>query len=254
MEQSPENSKKIENLYKETDPTTFSPLPLGKEPVFVAGHAGRQVYEHEDETYFKLLKARSKQQIVSRLLKGIFPVADVVRTDSEYYSKELNHELIESKSSLEEAEVDVLVLELVFRDRDHSVWNEVGEGKNTKWDMDTHSIFDFDLSDLPANGASANSNEFAYPIKRRLDDLSPEQIGYLQRKLQEMRERFEGVDGGAFIESIAKAAEPGNGTVSASDSEMRQYGEKIQRYLLSRIADVEEVLEEMRGGGAKEAA
>lgn len=93
------------------------------------------------EKYFKLREENthaSAQFVVSKLLKGIVNVADVVEHDGEFYSREINLEHIRESTSLEKRMVGYVILRELFQDGDHD------ESQNNIKISDTgHMFFDF---------------------------------------------------------------------------------------------------------------
>lgn len=182
------------------DPTTFSSLPPGEYE-----KSGETIVTSEGERWHRIRgDAAEVQQVVARLLKGILNVSDVVeiRTGSSrtFYSKEMPHADIEQATSPEETEADLMLLNLLFGDNDHEVF-ETG-GKNLTKQDDRVSYYDFHIA--KGNFLDKERHQASH-MRGLVKLLTPEAKKVLKEKLLILKQRLEGGEGKRFVETIARS-------------------------------------------------
>lgn len=192
----------------DVDPTRYSQLP--PEELHTANnfttYKSREMQTDGISEYVPLVPPNSRdlpdpnfatrQQVVSRIVKGIINVADVVRgPDGQYYSKKLSHESIEHAATHEEIYADLHLLALVFGDTDHKFFSSNGmvdaEHQNVLVDDGKVSYFDFGQADM-----GRWSNRFSNsPWSGQTGIL-------LLRKLESLKNQLNGPEGLRFLEAI----------------------------------------------------
>jgi len=106
--------------------------------------------DKDGRKYIKLEKEGEKQLFISRLLKGIIPIADVFEKDGRYFSKVTDKEIKKFKTrKFESLLLDKYFLDIVFSDRDHSIRGEHNVLTRKKNGVpDAVIFFDFDLAEI----------------------------------------------------------------------------------------------------------
>jgi len=208
----------FENFNKKADPTKSSPVFREKALEFTheevihkedrADSFTREIaafIDNEGEKFYKLNKEEPEQFIMTKLLKGVINVSDILIQDGEYYSRELNLEDIEEKTGSEERLVDHTILLHLFEEGDHHSQNgeehnmQNKEGKRVLYDFHTGTVPDdkskslYSLSLALSEGqekneiAEYNSNIFRELLLQKLDILesriSPEFIKEIYKLL-----------------------------------------------------------------------
>lgn len=234
-----DSPKKVESLpLEETDPTTYSALASENSLIDTKDTTDRndfKILADGVDRYVPLTPDSNpqKQQVISRMLKGIINVADIVsikkETGTEFYSRILPHENIQQKSDKNEVIANVMLLELVFGDYDHRFTEEFGlsdtEHLNLRVDQNVASYFDFDRANFDTIINLDNLKGEKYEVLR-----------YLRVRLEELEARFKGEEGKAFLESIIRAS-------GKTIAELFPYMEKdtsvedFQDMILKRIAE-----------------
>lgn len=223
-----ENPKDVDaDAYKESDPTTFSPLPLegtavhGEVPVEIGT---RKTITVDGETYVEILRDAhpKKQQVIALLSKGIVPVADVVEHKDfpgKRYSKMMPHERIENESTMDDARAYAEFMWLIFSDYDHRASEALT--RNVRIEDGKTSLYDFELASLEGAPHSLKHGEDKYP-KVVLEKTLP--------LIQAFAKRIEGEEGKTFIKSALTHA-----------------GAEVSDLLPARNANVEDVQEILQG-------
>src|SRR5579872_1498379 len=139
----------VHKATEEADPTTYSsiaPPELQDRKKFDVSDYGKKI-ETKDGGYYEVVKDPEMQQFVSRVLKGIANVSDVVSVSdrngvTRYYSRDVPLGKVQERTSLSEVEADLFILRSIFGDIDHSFTN--GERRNVREEEGRITYFDFD--------------------------------------------------------------------------------------------------------------
>ena len=137
------------------NPNTYSSLPPRFENLRIAPQKGGRLTRYRDEStgeiFFKITEAARTQFLVSKLLKGIIPVSDVVivldtETNQEIFlSKEMDLDAGEVVTDISDQQADALFLELVFNDSDHN--DDLRHNIRANKERTNHFLFDFGEAD-----------------------------------------------------------------------------------------------------------
>ena len=229
-----------EKAYEEADPTQFSTLPPDElESTKVNADVARfsPMASNGIDTFIELSEFKSPevQQILVRLLKGIVPVADIVRVKGNnqdtFFSKKLDHTHIASSSSPDaEMAADIDFMHLVFGDSDHDVLNgRQVRGKETKNAVNENSAISY-----------YDFSEFDLSQKVQLINVhTPTSVKLLLEKISSLRERLAGRDGHVYIESIIKDLHADALIFNKGPVRNPVIAEELQHILLERLEDAE---------------
>lgn len=227
---SEEERERARNAHESADPTAYSALP--PETLVPTGEHtpmhSRLIVTDGEERYVPLPKGGPRQQVVSRLLKGIVNVADVVDgPDGKQHSKILKHESIEQPSTPDSILADVEVTYLVFGDFDRRYYSalemETAEHSNMRIEAGRASYYDFQEAGLTSPPVALKSKEHTTSSLRMLDT-----------KLEALKRHLSGADGLALINGIADAS--GKSLYSLFPySDLNESPEHLQEGLLRRI-------------------
>lgn len=205
---SPEERERIREAHDQADPTTFSELPLGSAPSHI-GYVDSEthpypVVEREGTHFVELVgnKGGAAQQIVSKLLKGIINVSDVVPDASgQLHSKIMPLERIQESKSDSVVRGEMLVLELLFGDGDHKLDQPYGGDPhytgNVEIDNGKAALYDFEMAQYMVPGERPPNLHDRY-------DLTELRAAY--RALEELNTRLGGADAAPFVEAIFKSS------------------------------------------------
>lgn len=190
---------------EKADPTQFSPLPLDERLMVEEGSADPNRYspvvQYRGERFVRLAEHNhgAVQHMVTLLLKGIVPVADVVQdtTQSAHYSKVLNHSRVESSNdSIDEFRANKEILLRIFGDGDHQyLSHDSREYALYNHNLEHHdgvvSFYDF--------GRSVFNS---YDPKGLFVEHSEESARILLAKLSQLQERISGKEGYEFLKAL----------------------------------------------------
>lgn len=157
-------SGKHEKISKSEDPSTFTPYnieleeieeDLRDDPDYVRGETGHlKLFRDQDgNTYYERVSAAPQNEyIISKLLKGVINVSDVVEVNGSYFSKNMDLEAIEEKTSGPEQAADMILLYALFDDTDHKLGKRYSKNAAIKNGRATY--FDFDVARIPTGNES----------------------------------------------------------------------------------------------------
>ena len=250
---SPQERKDIHAAYESADPSKYSALPekgkLRKTDRQPDSFYENRIHENADEQYVEVFQNPKLQQVISRLLKGILNVSEVVQhpdQDAVYLSRVLPTERIENKTPKGEMQADLIILEALFGDADHELKTlpilPLVSGTNFIRKKGRTAYYDFGagsrmFSDVP---------EAAYEKIRHLNNPLAKQI--LLQKIRLLTEQFSGEAGKEFIASALGTStvkelfleQPENADASAfSDS-----AAFLQKELMGRLERLEKTAKE----------
>lgn len=196
------------------DPTTFSSLPPERITPISAPHFEYGTYIMKDEQgnrWYELAKEPYTQYVVSKMLKGIVPVVDVTikEVDGRIYvlAKDMELEYMQEAVSNSDIEAYAALLECIFGDHDHRLLrgnipfrtiphNVIRKGGAAVF-YDFEWAFEFFRSFTPSFDGKQRLTPFG-----RIDDLPKKSLAFLKKKLEELRERFDGESGERFVQAI----------------------------------------------------
>ncbi len=215
MEKIPEQVKKqIDESTKEADPTTYSILSIGKKRTKILRNPFVKyklpLKTDGKENYYELCNdgphSPKGQQVISRMLKGVINVSDIISEVGvdgvkKYYSLEMNHEKIEQKSTKEMVRADQLFLEFIFNSNDHHLNMYSGWANNALLKNDKVSHFDFGEDAYYFLSKPKNIDTLVMQIQQ----LKREDFLYLKEKVVMLNEQFSGEEGRLFFDSIIKS-------------------------------------------------
>jgi hypothetical protein len=194
------------------DPTRYSKLTPSK--VHNAGWTEDSDYrivaddegnEYVDVTRKQILgfeETAPTELVISRLLKGILNVSDVIPTTKKrlflgpkkrYLSRVMPLEKIEEQTTDDEVVADVVLLTLIFGDGDHTPSSE----HNSRTENGRTAYYDFGMAS-PVVGTKL--------IPNLLEINTPEALAIFRRKLQLLKERFEGDEGYQFFKAVIESS------------------------------------------------
>jgi len=167
--------KSFEKMPLQADPTKSSPVFREKADEFIHQDIvkkadGSEQFErevpafidNEGETFYQLNKEEPEQFIMTKILKGIVNVSDVIFKDGNYYSREIDLDRVEKETSQEEQLADHVITMCLFSEGDHGVIN--GEEHNLKKKDGKRALYDFHMATLPNS-----ENDFYYSLKSSLE-------------------------------------------------------------------------------------
>lgn len=207
--------KVVRDATSETDPTTYSSLQ-SQSPLEEVGRASdiyhyKLVQNNEGEEYVRLSKPEDRpvvvEQLVSRLLKGIVNVSDVIAEPTEsgkpvYYSRVMPLEKIRDEAATGEFEVDRLILGFVFNDWDHKLMPEHSYAQNLNIADNKFTHYDFGNARFFFD--SKYNSFWRDDAARNLPTLAPGTRLLLKAKLQQLKERVSGGEGLKFLDAIVR--------------------------------------------------
>jgi hypothetical protein len=213
MERDSKQQDQINKATKESDPTTYSILPSGEKrnKIFQNPFVKRKIPMKTDgeENYFELDNSGHHspkgQQAVSRILKGILNVSDIIsEIDSKgvkkYYSLEIPSKKIKQESTLELVQADQILLGYVFGSNDHlstySGWMNNASYKDSKV---AHFDFGEDAYDFLREPSNKDS------LTSQIKQMKPGTLLYLKEKVMMLEARFKGSEGRLFFGDIIKS-------------------------------------------------
>lgn len=179
--------------FQEADPTQFTPLPISA-PLTDLGQVDplkrNRLYAADDELLVGLFPENNPetQKVLSMLVKGIVPVADIVRhiPTATMHSKVMPHDRVQTESSGDEVLANRELLAQVFGDRDHNNRNIRDElGQVTFYD--TEPVLDFALKGYNQDHTKAS-------------------LELLLHKVEELESRLTGEAGKKFFDSVARVS------------------------------------------------
>lgn len=196
-----------EEVYKETDPTTYSPVipeggltATGKE----IPNKRYPIYEDGVSEYVRLKEDGPRQEVVARLLKGVINVADVVSVPvergREYFSKIMPHDQIDASSSEVDIRADLEVISLVFNDQDRNfrMPHEYGGAFEHNLRQEGGKVSHFDFGEAELNIDAPFRGSVRYDSTMLLQKT--------REKLDALKEKFSGDEGRAHFLSIIAAS------------------------------------------------
>lgn len=209
LESGAESKKRSESLL-ETDPTTYSPLPISERTI--VGKVDGYFYPivESDGVFYVEFDAEKKNvsggQLTALLFKGIVNVSDVVegvgKYAGKYYSKIMPLEKIREQLGDDEVQADIALMEAISGDEDRFVIKEAAGyyNQNVNYDGKHAAYFDFTgrhqyrgLFDMDDSAA-----DFAY------GKCSPRTLTVLLKKARELKARVGGEEGLSFLQAIAE--------------------------------------------------
>lgn len=202
----PDERDRIARAHNEADPTTYSELPLtgrlkrlgttepgdGGNKTPIAGKDGNVYYKLNNATW------PARQQVASRLLKGIINVADVVSAHegNNFYSKQMPLDKVEESLDNLDILADFELMSLIIDDADHHLESGYpgypleGTEHNVAIEHDSAAYYDFDLASFDATNIALR---YYLPIRS---------LRRLSEKIEEVHARYASEDGKALAMSI----------------------------------------------------
>ncbi len=192
----------------------------------------------------------SDQILLSRMLKGILPVADVVFSkgsdgEGRYYSYQVPLKDVpkDPKNRFEDrAFVDQFLLQVIFHDFDHEVpIRYSGKGGNAVAnDGENYYLFDFDKFRYFWDNV-ANREEL---LLTKVNAMNEGKRKFLKQRISQLVGRIEGPSGLEFLQAIISSLQKmGTPLPSVIDSIPGENKLQVfQEAVLSRIHDVEELI------------
>lgn len=193
--------------YRDADPTTFS--VMYDEGLITGRYEDVQAGELADYHMLDFDACPQIQQFVSRLLKGVVNVADVVRGSSFFYSRVFNTSKIEESISLEEVDADVRLLRILTDDYDR--WIKQNRFHNCKYENGKAVYFDFACARLSFLKTVFDQKSIFLELQH-LDEFGLERI---LQKINVLKALYQSSGAERFFESILKFS-----GFSLSDEEM----------------------------------
>lgn len=197
---------------RQPNPNLVSPLPAALEgvPPLDEAHAPSSPVRHEvrGEVYWEILKWPETQQLITRILKGIMPISDIIRYQPDesraprFFSKELRLSETEERAGPDEINADVFILEAVFRDDDHSFFKDSTQYQhhNLIRSGDKYTLYDFEA--VRSQFFSARNPLEVQMLMINLKKLTPESKKLILQKLDLIQERVAEEKGREFLESV----------------------------------------------------
>lgn len=178
----------------EEDPTTYSSLNPEKGR-FSIDESGLVYTNTFGEKFHEITEYPLAQLFMSKILKGIVNVSDVVVIDNEdatkFFSKEYEVAAINEGLREDEITADLLLLRVVFNDWDHDRY----EGDNLAFDPNNKGYY-FDFGRF--------GKEFFKHARKLPPNLSGETMRILHSKLLDLRKRFDIEEGDMFGSIVRK--------------------------------------------------
>lgn len=215
MEGAPKNiEKQVEQATREADPTAYSMLPTGEKRTKILRNPFVKLKiplkTDGQENYFELDNeghhSPKGQQVVSRMLKGVLNVADVVsEIDDEgikkYYSLEMQNKKIEQESTTEMVQADQILLGYIFGSSDHNFNTYSGWANNASYNHGKVTHFDFGEDAYDFLRDPIGKDKLTAQIKL----MKSETLLYLKEKVGLLESRFSGEGGRLFFNTIIKS-------------------------------------------------
>src|SRR3989338_7707290 len=265
----PTPGKKTER--KEADPRFYSIRGYPKKdlgPEQKLGYGERLYTDKEGRHFYAIGEKASDQMLLSRLLKGVVPVSDVVyikdQDGGEFYSHSLfrrGKDALENVDKnfevdygLEELDVDILLLQYIFSDGDHgprgtpqrvTEFPLQPEGAYSNIDRQRDNFSFFDFHHFERHFWEESGKEFLHKfLKENLQKFNPHQKAFLTTRLKQLRDRVTGEQGTQFLKDILSSIEketgmrpkvitvaPGENKLSSLQEELTKRIEQIQKEL-----------------------
>lgn len=185
-----------------SDPTTYSTIAPKLETLQEISEEGsntKVLVDSEGKRFYQLRQefAYETQQFISRILKGILNVSDVVMIPDadgqrKFYSVRLPLDQVEKSHTYEEIVADIDLISLLFNDSDRSVGtvphNMTREGEKVGY-------YDF-------------GSAYSYFYKKDavpawiLRDSSKEKLLYLKERVEELKSQYGNSEGKKFLRDI----------------------------------------------------
>lgn len=201
---SPKDLGLARQAFEKADPTTYSKLnPVGEMEkigtVVTRGTREHDVFKHENDTYYKIEDGPS-QQVITRLLKGIINVSDIVtregEADPEFFSRHIPLDKVEERVTQDEVLADIRLLGAIFSDTDRA---RVKDGYNNAQQADSKvSFYDFGESRF-SNESESNLSVYVDQVYKKLPFKA---LVRLKEKLTLLRERLSNEEGKKFFMKI----------------------------------------------------
>ncbi len=234
----------------EIDPVQSSLVGINKEDLTTQPYAGwtglDTLSDNEGREFYggEKFKSGPNQMLLTRMLKGIIPVSDVVFIkdrdgNGHFYSYKTPLKDIKINSeqpySYDEALMDSYILRAIFQDRDHLPYKDDGESENTRHEDGKYVFFDFDkfkyFWDKNMSGVDLDTLQ-----KQISKALSGPRKDFIQKHLHLLKTTFEGEKGLAFLRDIVKSIptiEEGISVIEQAPGEDKVLS--FQRELVKRI-------------------
>lgn len=195
---------------RDADPASYSMLPpeeMRTKVIRPLNEIGLPVRTAEGETYYELGGAHDPrgQRAVARMLKGILNVSDIVSLpdaggDEKFYSWKTPLKGIEQNTTKEQFAAEQMLLGYVFNSNDHLFNRMSGWVNNGRYENEKAVHFDF--GEDAYNFLRKPDREY---LVAQLKQQSPETVAYLNGKVSELQDRFEGEQGRTFFKAIVDA-------------------------------------------------
>lgn len=188
-------------IKEHTDPTASSRVVLPSEFLEKDGFnkKGRDIIKDSaGERFHEIRRHPATQQFISRILKVFFNVADVVKIDNKYYSREPHLAGITKKKEKDKVMVDIKIINFIFNDSDRFYFS-CGEPHNLIHENGKHLFFDFECCEY--FWQEFNRDNF----NAWCEELVPSGLVYLLYKLKSMSSYFHSDPGKSQVEAAYKA-------------------------------------------------
>jgi hypothetical protein len=155
-----------------------------------------RVVEHDEDVLYEIVDNPVYQQALTRLLKGILNVSDIVaherESETKYYSRRMPLEKVKEDSTHFKMLADLELLRVILLDSDHHYAGELGFKEHHNMRMENKKLAFYDLGFSEFDDYDIG---FAHT-------LSLEGLGYLKDKLEQLKERVLSDEGRLFLEKI----------------------------------------------------
>ncbi len=232
---SAEENEKLLSSLEEADPTSYSSLDTFQIPI----SKGKNV-EIEGKEYHEIKHSPELQQMISRMLKGIIPVSDIIRNENpetgevKFYSRIMPLDQIEHSTDQEEVKADIFILKHVLGDHDRGLdHNMLLQGGKAVY-------FDFENARFSIFNRTQEYIDNATESLKGTSDIG--ELQYIVTKLDLLNERFSGESGERFLVTLLKNSGKEKITdlfyVSENFREEFDNLERFQSALLERIQGI----------------
>lgn len=213
--------------------------------------SGEIFYKKENKNFGQMAQF---EYFISLFSKGILHVSDMIKHDNNFYSREMNLEHIEEKSTEEEMESELFILNYVFGDADHCIDNHMFKDNVINFRVKNGKFVHYDYGlafnkDFIDKNININKSEEYKMIQRKLgyytrDDYSNfNNDFFLQCVLNKSQQFLTLLNDNSFFNNVFKKAELNIQDIISNKGETLENKEVLFNLIKNRFVLLKEFIE-----------